>query len=432
MFEAGLVDPNGQTLQAIRIETLPTQGTLTVNGTPVFATQEVSIAQLINNELVYTGNQDFFGADQFLWTGSDDISFAPGLVEADITVNPINDAPGLEAGANATAAEGQFFQRTLTLSDPDADNRTISVDFDGDLVADQVFNSGSSTSVISHTFGPEGVFTVTVAVDDNAGEANSVEMDTFTVTVNNAPPNAANDFLPIDEDVAYPPFDALFNDSDPGSDPFTLTSNQFGADSFTYTIEDNGGLTDVGTVTVQIDGQNDNPDAIDDDLVASDDMPIVENVLADNGNGADDGIDGDAFTVTEINGSAGDVGNEIVLPSGATVTLQSDGTLDYDPTTLTGSPSSDSFTYQITDTFSGTDTATVNITINASNAPPVAQDDDVTTDEDTAITAGDVFADNGNGMAMTATATRLPWFPSMEVAPMWATRLRWPPVRWSH
>ena len=439
VFEAGFVDPNGQTLQAIRIETLPTQGTLTVNGNPAFATQEVTIAQLINNELVYTGNQDFFGADQFLWTGSDGISFAPGLVEAEITVNPVNDAPGLEAGANATVAEGQFFQRTLTLTDPDPDNRTISVDFDGDLIADQTFNSSSGSPVISHTFGAEGVFTVTVTVDDNAGQPNSVEVDTFTVTVNNAPPNAVNDFIPVNEDAADPPFDALFNDSDPGSDPFTLTlvngaafttgvpilltsgatvtvdsighfiydpngafetlaSNQFGADSFTYTIEDNGGLTDVATVSVQIDGQNDNPDAVDDDLSANDDTPIVENVFADNGNGADSDIDGDTFTVTAINGSGANVGSTFALPSGAMVMLQSDGTLDYDPTTLSGSPTSDSFTYEITDAFGGTDTATVNIAINVSNISPVAQDDAVATDEDTPLIGGNVFADNGNGI----------------------------------
>jgi VCBS repeat-containing protein len=439
VFEAGFIDPNGQTLQAIRIDTLPTQGTITLNGSPITVGQEVTIAELIAGQLVYQGNQDFFGADQFLWTGSDGISFAPAAVQADVTVNPVNDPPGLEAGANATVAEGQLFQRVLTVTDPDADNRTISVDFDGDTIADQTFNSSSNSPTISHVFGPEGVFTVTVTVDDNAGQPNSVEMDTFTVTVQNAAPNAVNDFIQVSEDAADPPFDALFNDSDPGSDPFTLTlvnggafstnvpillssgatvtvdtngdfvydpngafeglaSNQFGSDSFTYTIEDNGGLTDVGTVTVQIDGQNDNPTAADDTLAATSITPIVEDVFADNGNGADVDVDGDAFTVTQINGTTTDVGNSIVLPSGATVMLQSDGTLDYDPTTLTGSPSSDSFTYQITDTFGGTDTATVTININVSNLPPVAQNDDVSTDEDTAITAGDVFADNGNGI----------------------------------
>jgi VCBS repeat-containing protein/YD repeat-containing protein len=45
----------------------------------------------------------------------------------------------------------------------------------------------------------------------------------------------------------------------------------------------------------------------------------------------------------------------------------------------------------------GTDTATVTITINGANDAPTAADDAASTDEDTAITSGDVFADNGSG-----------------------------------
>ena len=439
VFEAGFVDPDGQTLQAIQIDTLPSQGTLTLNGNPVAPGTQVSIAQLQNNELVYQGNQDFNGVDQFLWTGSDGISFAGALVAADITVNPVNDAPGLEAGADTTVGEGQQLLRNLTLTDPDADNRSFTIDF-GDGTAATMFNSAALTPLISHVFGAEGVFTVTVTVDDNAGDPNSVEMDSFDVTVTNSPPNASNDFQQVSEDAAGTPLDVLANDSDPGGDPFNMTlveggafvantpivlgsgatvtvdnngdfiydpngafetlgTFQFGNDSFTYTIEDDGGLTDTATVNIQIDGQNDAPVAQDDALSANDDTPIVENVLVDNANGADSDEDApDVLTVTEINGSAGDVGNQIILPSGATVTLQSDGTLDYDPTTLVGTPTSDSFTYVVSDGNGASDQATVTITINSSNTPPVAQDDNVSTDEDTALIGGDVFADNGNGI----------------------------------
>ena len=437
VFEAGFVDPDGQTLQAIRIETLPTQGALMVNGSPAFAGQEVSIAQLLAGELVYQGNLNFFGSDQFLWTGSDGISFAPGLVEAEITVNPVNDAPGLEAGPDDTIAEGQFFNRQLMLSDPDADSRSFTVDF-GDGSALVNFNSSSLMPNINHTFGAEGMFTVTVTVDDNAGEANSVEMDSFVVTVENAPPNATNDIVNVSEDAPSAPFDPLSDDSDPGGDPIMLTmvnggafmtgvpvvlasgatvtvdgggnfvydpNGQFealdsfdtGIDSFTYTIEDDAGLSDTATVTVFIDGQNDAPVAQDDDLTANSDTAIVENVLVDNGNGVDDDVDGSSsLSVFAINGVEADVGMSITLPSGAMATLDANGDLAYDPTTLPSGTTSDSFQYTLTDGLGGFDTATVNITINVLNVAPDAMDDNVSTDEDTLL-SGDVLVDNGNG-----------------------------------
>ena len=61
----------------------------------------------------------------------------------------------------------------------------------------------------------------------------------------------------------------------------------------------------------------------------------------------------------------------------------------------------DSFTYTISDGNGGTDAATVTITIHGvtDNTPPVAEDDDVTTDEDTALLI-DVLADNGHGAGL--------------------------------
>lgn len=439
IFEAGFFDPNGNTLEEIRIETFPVNGSLALSGVPVTAGQIIQRADLLAGNLVYTGNQDFNGSDSFLWTGSDGIAFSTDpAVAANITVDPVNDAPGLEAGADTSVGEGAALNRTLTLSDPDTDTRTFTVDY-GDGSPVDTFDSASLSPVLNHVYSTEGSFTVTVTVDDNAGEANSVESDTFEVTVVNANPVAANDSATVDEDGPSVTGNTLTNDSDPGNDSLTVTAvngvstdvgqqitlasgalftlnsdgsfdydpnGQFesladfqnGSEQIEYEISDGEGGTDTANLFVTIDGQNDDPDAMDDAFTANDDSPISGNVLDDNGNGADSDVDASTtLTVTEVNGVAGDVGTEITLASGALLTLNADGTFDYDPNGAVNGGGADSFDYTVSDGRGGSDTATVAIAINGTNVAPVAQDDAITVAEDSVV-GGDVLADNGNGV----------------------------------
>ncbi|MEM1392439.1 MAG: FG-GAP-like repeat-containing protein [Cyanobacteria bacterium P01_H01_bin.150] len=106
--------------------------------------------------------------------------------------------------------------------------------------------------------------------------------------------------------------------------------------------------------------------ATDDSVTTDEDTTLSGDVFADNGNGADSDPDGDTFTVTEVNGNAANVGTEITLASGALLTLNANGTFDYNPN---GATESDSFTYTINDG-TETDTATVTVTINEVNEAP--------------------------------------------------------------
>ncbi|NJM40260.1 MAG: cadherin-like domain-containing protein, partial [Anaerolineae bacterium] len=86
--------------------------------------------------------------------------------------------------------------------------------------------------------------------------------------------------------------------------------------------------------------------------------------------------DTDPLIVSEINGSAVNIGNPIALPSGALVTLNANGSFTYDPTgqfdnLAFGQQASDQFDYTVDDGNGGTDTATVYITINGVNDAPV-------------------------------------------------------------
>ena len=450
LFVDNFDDPDGQGLAFIEIAVLPDNGDLLLSGAPVSVGDQISLAQLANGDLAYLGDSDYFGPDTFGWRGSDGLVLSTEVAQTNITLAPVNDAPGLEAGADGTSTEGQNFSQNLTLSDPDPDTYTITVDW-GDGSEPLVFNSANKSPNINHTFALEGTYTVTVTVNDNSAAANAEETDTFEVTVENGNPIARDDFFTVDEDDSVNGNVLLNNgtgaDSDTGGDTLSisavngvpadigstitlssgalltlnadgtfaydtngafdsLSGTQNGADSFTYTLSDGDGGTDTATVNLTINGLNDDPIAQDDNVSTNENVLLNGNVLVNNGNGADEDIDGGVggLTVVAVNGSPVDVGAVATLASGALLTLNANGTFSYDPNGQfdsldSGETGGDSFTYTIEDEGGAQDTATVNVTVNGvgtTNTPPVAQDDSFTTDEDTAI-AGNVLSDNGSG-----------------------------------
>jgi VCBS repeat-containing protein len=144
------------------------------------------------------------------------------------------------------------------------------------------------------------------------------------------------------------------------------------------------------------------PDAKDDNIVANEDTVLTVPVVTGLINGNDRDGDGDPLTVTQLNGVALVPGVPVTLPSGAILTLNADGSFDYNPNgafedLAAGETGSDSFTYQIGDGDGLFDTATVNIVINGANDLPVAQDDAFTATENGPAVTGNVLPNNGNG-----------------------------------
>jgi hypothetical protein len=129
---------------------------------------------------------------------------------------------------------------------------------------------------------------------------------------------------------------------------------------------------DTATVTVTVGGVNDPPVANDDAATTAEDTPVTIDVLA-NDTDADGNLDPSSVSVTggPFNGSAA------VNPNG-TITYTPDPDFN----------GSDSFSYEVCDTASACDTATVLITVTPVNDPPVAADDAASTDEDTPVTIG--------------------------------------------
>ncbi|NEQ73972.1 MAG: tandem-95 repeat protein, partial [Okeania sp. SIO2C9] len=375
------------------------------------------------------------------------------------TTPPPTNNPPVAVDDSATTDEDSLLSGNVLTNDSDADSDTLTVtEVNGNAagVGTQVtLTSGALLTLnIDGTFDydPNGQFeslnngetdsdSFTYTIDDGNGGTDTATVNvTIDGVTDNTAPDAVDDAVTTDEDSVLSSGNVLTNDSDADSDTLTVTevngnaagvgtqvtltsgalltlnidgtfdydpNGQFeslnngetDSDSFTYTIDDGNGGTDTATVNVTIDGVTDNtaPDAVDDAVTTDEDSLLSSgNVLTN-----DSDADSDTLTVTEVNGNAAGVGTQVTLTSGALLTLNIDGTFDYDPngqfeSLNNGETDSDSFTYTIDDGNGGTDTATVNVTIDGvtDNTAPDAVDDAVTTDEDSLLSSGNVLTND--------------------------------------
>ncbi|MCL6742110.1 cadherin-like domain-containing protein, partial [Sphingomonas sp. RB56-2] len=99
------------------------------------------------------------------------------------------------------------------------------------------------------------------------------------------------------------------------------------------------------------------PDAKNDCATTNEDGAVVINVLANDTDG-----NGDALTITKVEGQAIVVGGSVAV-TGGIVTLGADGKLTFTPNADFNGTTS--FNYTVSDGSLLTDTATVNVTVNA-------------------------------------------------------------------
>jgi Ca2+-binding RTX toxin-like protein len=154
---------------------------------------------------------------------------------------------------------------------------------------------------------------------------------------------------------------------------YSLTGDNIGGTgSVSITVDTGIGPQLIGLTTIALTGVDDAAIARDDDFGLQENAASkTGNVLSNNGHGADSDVDGPALSVAAVNGSPGNVGTQVVLASGAILTLNASGNFVYDPNhafDATPGPGSgaansvahDSFTYTLT----GGGTATVTMSIN--------------------------------------------------------------------
>jgi hypothetical protein len=119
----GFSDTDGNSLLAVKISTLPVEGTLRDNGVAVSAGQFVSAADITAGKLVFTPAADANGATyaSFSFQVQDDGGTANGGIDTDATPNTmtvdvtaVNDAP---TGADKTVTTAENTDYTFTASD---------------------------------------------------------------------------------------------------------------------------------------------------------------------------------------------------------------------------------------------------------------------------------------------------------------------------
>jgi VCBS repeat-containing protein len=158
----------------------------------------------------------------------------------------------------------------------------------------------------------------------------------------------------------------------------SLAEGQTVYESYAVTLTDNWGAPAAQNVTVTITGTNDGPDAVDDHIegAAGDEdhaLTISSATLVAN----DTDVDTlDTRLIVSVSGTS---------TLGASVSLDQDGNVVYDPTQALqylseGQIASDTFTYTISDSHGATDTATVSLAVRGlnelgANTPPVAVPD---------------------------------------------------------
>jgi large repetitive protein len=378
----------------VKVTSGPANGTTGVNTT--------------TGEVTYTPKADFNGKDSFTYIANDDGGAVSNTATVNITINPVNDPP-VAADDNAKTDEDKAVVISVLANDNDPD---------GSLAPSTVLVSSGpangttginiSTGAITYTpnlnFNGQDSFTYTVK--DNQGAASNTAKVTVTVNPVNDLPVAKEDFANTNEDIAVE-IKVLDNDTDVdgtlvpasvkiGSSPangttgintstgaitYTPSAGWSGVDNFTYTVDDNnGGTSNAANVRVTVGAVNDPPMAKDDIGTTDEDKAVAINVLAN-----DSDSDGSLVpsTVKVASGAA----------NGTTSVNTTSGEVTYTP--KADFNGKDSFTYTVNDDGGAvSNTATVNITINPVNDPPVAADDNAKTDEDKAVVISVMANDN--------------------------------------
>ncbi len=372
-----------------------------------------------DGSFTYTPSAGYVGSDSFQYTASDGVSTsASTTVSLSVTDNApvaINHSYSIPQNTteNVTAAAGLL----NAASDADDDALTASA------ATQPSHGNATVNSDGSFTYTPNSGYTGTdsfqYAVDDGA------ESTDATVTLNvhagdTAPVANADRYSMVHDQVLNPDASTgvLANDTDADGDPLTaslvsgpangtLTLNPdgsftytpkaawIGTDSFQYTASDGQLTSNPATVTLTVSDPNApvaNPDnysvASNTQLVTVgfDTAQAAPGVLAN-----DSDADGDQLTASLASG-----------PSNGTLTLNSDGTFTYTPTS--SFIGTDSFTYTASDGILTSSPAKVTIQV---IAPPsaindsyqVQRDETLNVDSSTGVLANDTIA---NGDPLTA------------------------------
>jgi hypothetical protein len=380
----------------------PSNGVLTPAG-PLVANSFPPTASF-----TYTPDPDWSGTDNYVYEACDaDVIPECTTATVTVTVNPVPDPP-LAADDSATTQEDVNVIIPVLTNDAPGDSpidvstvTIVSPPMNGTIASINPGNGNVEYEPDPDYFGGDS-FSYTV--DDLAGFTSNIANVSITITAEDDIPQAINDidYALVGETIYI---NVLGNDLGIGDIPLAVSIESYpptscptgtcvsvtpsnriqytpdiavamgsGSETFSYQVTDINGQPSTANITVYI---NDPPTANDDDIVTNEDTPILIDVLADNGHGADTDLD-DALDPASVHITHG--------PSNGSVTNHHDGTVTYDPDLDFESPPIDCFDYTVNDTYlpvpATSNVASVCVTVVGVNDVPVANDDSGFAQED--------------------------------------------------
>jgi hypothetical protein len=364
-FSNKFTDGASNTLNKIKITSIPANGELLFNGTPVAIGQEIATADL--NKLIFIPKDNWNGSTSFDWNGSDGTFYSANAAKVNITIASVNDVP---TSVSDTAATDEDVAVDINVIGNDTDA-------DGDhLYVTEVTSPGHGTAVISEDgtiirYTPDanysGPDSFTYTISDGKGGTATATVNIVVSLVNDAP-TVAGTSITISEDEQYtgtlPPVSDVDSNTfvyelveapthgtivlnSNGTYTYIPETNYNGPDSFKFKVNDGQSYSNVATVNITVTQVNDLPQAPNYSKNTNYNTAVSGKVI-----GTD--VDGDILTYSK--GSN---------PSKGVVTVNSDATWTYTPNT--GATGSDSFTILVSDGRGGSVTSFINITI---DTPP--------------------------------------------------------------
>ncbi len=396
-FTDNITDVDSPFLHSIRIESLPTDGTLRLNMAAVTVNQVIRAADI--GGLNYTGDLDFFGTDGFTWSASNDgVNYSADPATLSIVVANVQDAP-LVSDLSIDIDEDVPYTFAIEDFEPgfsDVDGEEIARIRITSLPTNGILSLGAVPIVlgVSNTFNANLISTLTYTPGLNfqgtdsfgwtASDGNEFAAVPAVMTINiasvNDPPVGGDDSFLVLEDIAstWDASELLANDNAGGgadeagqtvslrsvsassaqggtvtrnddgfgniSVTYTPPTDFVGTDSYTYTLEDDGtdAATSTVTVTLQVLGVNDAPVVTGTNKSIGEDNVLTTTVNATNGPRGGG-----------LSALAREVGQVLTFSPASTLPVH--GTVDISPTgTITYTPSpnfsgTDSFTFRVTD-----------------------------------------------------------------------------------
>jgi Ca2+-binding RTX toxin-like protein len=325
--------------------------------------------------LTYTPIANYSGPDSFTFQANDG-ALNSNVATVAIVVTAVNDAPVAQTQSVTTNEDTAV---SVTLAAADVDSANLSYTFTSPAHGTLSGTAPNLTYTPSANYNGSDSFTFQA----NDGAVNSnVATVTINVTAQNDAPVANGQSVTTLEDVATPvTLSATDVDSSSinyvvvagpshgsltGTLPnltYTPDANFAGSDSFTFRANDGVLNSNVVTVPITVTAVNDAPVASNQSVTTNEDTALAITLAATD-------LDSPSLTFT--------------------VTNPAHGTLSGTAPNLTYTPSanyngSDSFTFKVNDGTVDSNVATVTIAVAAVNDAPVANNQSVTTNEDTAI-----------------------------------------------